>query len=201
VKRWIGSDTIFSLSNLTFDKAGRSSNLPSVASVLTIAAPNILLSASFLSFLVGLGVYLGLMWARDLDEAAGAEDSKAVFITYVVGLGVCYFAYALSNAVVSDQSYVSELDLLHKTGALLPIVDKEHGSEETSRRNGERSMPSSFSASACEYEFDSSSRQHGRGEDISTREELLRVFRQAAELRKASTELDERLARLLERLG
>jgi hypothetical protein len=50
----------------------------------------------------------------------------------------------------------------------------------------------------------SSRTQTGRSnifEDDTTRQKFLQVLREAAELRKASTELDERLARIIERLG
>jgi hypothetical protein len=203
VKRWIATDMIFTLPGLTSDKSGKGPDMPSVASVLTIAAPNILLSSSLLSFLVGLGVYLGYIWTRDLDEDARAGDSKAVFITYAVGLGVCYFAYELSNAVVADQSYVSEWEILRDIAALLPTTEKEPETKESCKDNGKRPM---LASAPVQIPFggthDTPSRQERRTplpDDLSSHE-LLQVFREAAELRKASTELDERLAKLLERL-
>lgn len=63
-----------------------------------------LLSASLNAFLIGLGIYLGYVWTRNLDEAAGQKASRAVFITYVVGLGACYGIYAPSGAVVADEN-------------------------------------------------------------------------------------------------
>lgn len=76
--------------------------MPSAAAVLNMSAPNMLLSFSLNAFLIGLGVYLGYVWTRNLDELAGAKGSRDVFITYVVGLVVCYCIYALSRAVVVD---------------------------------------------------------------------------------------------------
>jgi hypothetical protein len=70
---------------------------PSAASVITISAPQMLLSGSLLMLLLGLGIYLGFLWTRSLDETAGINDSRNVFITYVVGLAVSGFVYSISQ--------------------------------------------------------------------------------------------------------
>ncbi|TLD30016.1 hypothetical protein E2P81_ATG06669 [Venturia nashicola] len=72
---------------------------PSVLSVITISAPQMLLSASLLTLLVGFGVYLGFTWTRKLDTLAALHDSRNVFIMYLVGLGVCIFVYSISRIV------------------------------------------------------------------------------------------------------
>ena len=77
---------------------------PSPASVITISAPQLLLSASLNSFLVGLGVYQGFVWHRNLDPNAGPNDSRNVFIIYIVSVGLCYVVYSLSTAVQDEQS-------------------------------------------------------------------------------------------------
>jgi hypothetical protein len=70
---------------------------PSEASVITISAPQMLLSASLLMLLIALGIYLGFLWTRSLDQSAGINDSRSVFITYVVGLAVSGFVYSISQ--------------------------------------------------------------------------------------------------------
>jgi hypothetical protein len=87
-------------------------NLPSPAAVLTISAPNMLLAASLNSLLVGLGIYLAYVWTRNLDTAAGPDASRAVFITYVVSLSICYGIYQISGIVVAQQSYPGFRDML-----------------------------------------------------------------------------------------
>lgn len=69
---------------------------PSLASVLTISAPQLLLSASLYSFLIGLGVYVSFVWRRQLDPKAGFNDSRNIFITYVVSIAVCEIIYSIS---------------------------------------------------------------------------------------------------------
>jgi hypothetical protein len=88
-----------------------------------------------------LGVYFGYVWTRNLDEAAGAIGSRAVFITYIVGLLVCYCVYALSRAVVADHSYVNEREWLNQHAASNPSRQREQSKEgikRSTRRNGRR---------------------------------------------------------------
>ena len=74
----------------------RKSMFPAAASVLTISAPSMLLSASLNSFLIGLGVYLGFVWTRNLDSDATSDGSRDVFIVYITCLAVFYGVYSLS---------------------------------------------------------------------------------------------------------
>jgi hypothetical protein len=82
--------------------------MPSPAAVLTVSAPNMLLSASLNSFLLGLGTYLAYVWTRHLDTTAGINDSRAIFITYVASLTACYGIYELSGLVLVRRSYTTE---------------------------------------------------------------------------------------------
>jgi hypothetical protein len=70
---------------------------PSVAFVITISAPQMLLSGCLLMLLTALGIYLGFLWTRSLNTNAGNNDSRSVFITYVVGLAVSGFVYSISQ--------------------------------------------------------------------------------------------------------
>lgn len=71
--------------------------LPGLSSVLTISAPQLLLSASLYSFLAGLGVYVSFVWRRRLDPSASFNDSRNIFITYMVSLTVCEVIYSISS--------------------------------------------------------------------------------------------------------
>ena len=205
---------------------GDHSNMPSAAAVLNMSAPNMLLSFSLNAFLIGLGVYLGYVWTRNLDELAGAKGSRDVFTTYLVGLVVCYCIYALSRAVVADQSYVSENDWVLKyrpTDYSPDTEERERKHEMSAVINGRRVAialkqrptiglvmsrtkhePDIEQAQSPDASLESSSRQmrhESTFEVDNTRKELLHIFQEAAKLRKASGEVDQRLVRLLEKLG
>lgn len=61
-----------------------------------LSTPPELLNASMGAFLVGLGIYLGCVWAQDLDTVSGKTASRALLICYVIvaalGIGRFYWA-------------------------------------------------------------------------------------------------------------
>lgn len=79
--------------------------LPGPSSVLTISAPQLLLSASLYSFLVGLGVYVSFVWRRQLDPNASFNDSRNIFITYIVSIAICEVIYNISSAKQEDPTH------------------------------------------------------------------------------------------------
>ncbi|KAL8703546.1 MAG: hypothetical protein Q9201_003276 [Fulgogasparrea decipioides] len=66
----------------------------SVAAMLIVSAPFTMLKVSVFSFLVGLAIYLGFTWTRALDTDAGPGDSRDVFITFMVGTGLCLLVFS-----------------------------------------------------------------------------------------------------------
>lgn len=46
--------------------------------------------------LIGLAIYFGFLWTRNLDTNAGFRDSRNVFITYAAGLAITVVVYNLS---------------------------------------------------------------------------------------------------------
>lgn len=75
---------------------------PAITSVIAMSVPSMLLASSLISLLLGFGVYLGFLWRRDLDTAGGFNDSRNVFIFYVVAVVLCFAVY-LFPLVVDDQ--------------------------------------------------------------------------------------------------
>ncbi|EMD97114.1 hypothetical protein COCC4DRAFT_51163 [Bipolaris maydis ATCC 48331] len=191
-------------------------DVPSVASVLTIAAPTMLLNASLNAFLLGLGIYLGFVWTWDLNETAGASSSRAVFIIYMVDLVVCYWVYAISNVIVADQSYVSEAELLGEKDALQSFFGLRNKDEESaggSRRPSaaqhvsSQEVPSgttgraSTSTTPPGEPYQEQTNESNATKSLSVEGELVRVLQEAARLRTESAKFDERMAQLLEKLA
>jgi hypothetical protein len=86
---------------------------PSISAVVTMSAPQALLTGSLFSLLISLGIYLGFTWTRDLDPAAGTNDSRNVFIMYATSLGVCLVVYTLS-LLIQDEDSRSEMSILNQ---------------------------------------------------------------------------------------
>ena len=77
---------------------------PSVTAVIAISAPQLLLSSSLVSLLLGVGVYFGFVWTRNLDTDAGLNDSRNVEITYIITVVVCFLVYSVSRLIVDGNT-------------------------------------------------------------------------------------------------
>ncbi|CAN9363950.1 unnamed protein product [Alternaria alternata] len=169
--------------------------MPSAASVLTVSAPNMLLSASLNAFLVGLGVYFGYVWTRNLDESAGPSASRAVFIVYVIGLALCYGIYALSSLVAADQSYVSEWDVLRGLDS-----GTARAQDQPSRRASNLDPEAVTEDCRPSSKTEEQPRRTENPEHDPSRQQLVKALREAADLRRKSAVADEKVAKLLENL-
>ncbi|PMD43178.1 hypothetical protein L207DRAFT_484329 [Hyaloscypha variabilis F] len=188
--------------------------LPSPAAVLTVSAPNVLLSASLNAFLLGLGVYLGQIWTKHLDEIAGVNASCAIFITYAVSVTVCYGVYALSSAVVVRPDLLKDF--------VKELTERKANSTDPASSNprdeGERASGRNRLSGAEDV------LKHGTGNEISgtnpapdgtqdleaqtssapkerTHDELIRALRDAALLHRKSAAANEHIAQLYESLS
>lgn len=200
IKSWIRNDrdddgSTYARLNLPIGKGRRRTNkyigyLPSPAAVLTISAPNMLLGASLNSFLIGLGVYLGFVWTKNLDEIAGKGGSLAVFITYVAGLAICYGIYELSGVVVARPSYSMDSGAMNEarssTIRTMPSATDREAQPEVS--DPEAALPQRF---ATYVDLPKS----------ATQSELVEALRNAAKLRRESAAVDEHVAQIYEFLG
>ena len=61
----------------------------SFAALSTVSAPFKMVEYSVMFLLLALAVYQGLIWTKSLDTVAGTNDSRNVFIAYIVGTGYC----------------------------------------------------------------------------------------------------------------
>jgi len=175
---------------------------PSVAAVLTVSAPTTLLSASVYAFLVGFGVYLAYAWTLDFDALATQDDSKAVFITYVVGVFVCFSVYGLSSAAVGAN------------------IDGEVWTRDRVGRNSDGNHASADPEAPPEAPPEAEPPQTGNLTDTNRNSQLIekpltvpgaggvrpmgdldlvQALREAARLRRELAGLDNRIAELMER--
>ena len=189
MKGWIRRTRLSSRSD---GRIERPVNMPSVAAVLTMSAPSALLSAAVHSFIVGMGLYLGYVWTRNLDSEASGGDSQAVFITYVVSAFVCYFVYWLSSIFVFAEGNYGVLD--EGDG---PRQGFFHGSPP-----GRQNAP----GSRTDLEVELPTRGPGHPAAVTAMggagggrtEELVQAMREASSLRRELASLDSRIAGLLE---
>ena len=65
----------------------------SLWSAFILQAPFSYMQLSLGSFVLGLGIYLGFVWTRELDQSAGPNDSRNIFIVFVVVVVFCIYFY------------------------------------------------------------------------------------------------------------
>ncbi|KAL4919267.1 hypothetical protein BDW62DRAFT_200146 [Aspergillus aurantiobrunneus] len=189
IKKWIrGNQRVTPTKNA--EAPWNETQVPSVATVLTISAPVALLSVAVYSFLAGLGLYLGFVWKNGLGDSP-ASDNLAIFITFIVSLSVCHSVYALCTMVAAEQVDDSEIKRLlektrHRGVGVRPPIDIQLGSlEQTAESANASEDPVLYT------------RVHAKDKPT----ELQRAFREAAQLRRNLAALDDRIAQLLEGLG
>lgn len=133
--------------------------LPGPSSVLTISAPQLLLSASLYSFLVGLGVYVSFVWRRQLDPNAGFNDSRNIFITYIVSIAICQVIYSISSV---NQEDPTQKNPWHTVNDNLEHYRESHPFQTNEQQNGvgseqsEQFSPTEPSNSAQRYNIQGS---------------------------------------------
>ena len=68
----------------------------SISAIFILSAPYTMMSYSIIAFIVGLAIYQGSVWTRNLDTDAGNLNSRNVFIAYIVssGFGFVFFSFA-----------------------------------------------------------------------------------------------------------
>ncbi|KAI1733513.1 hypothetical protein F4680DRAFT_454888 [Xylaria scruposa] len=158
--------------------------IPSVASVITISAPFALMVVALNSILVGFGLWLGFVWTRNLDSDSYRGDSRAVFITYIVGLGICRLVLnACSLAAAPRKPLSDSISDLMKTQA--EIVSKEPRKRNQGPFRGDHEDESVIATSS---------------QPEPSHRELSDAFRQTAKLRRQLADSEERLADLYQRL-
>jgi hypothetical protein len=80
--------------------------LPCVLAVLMISCPKQLIRYALPAYMVGLGVYLGSLWHYQLDTEAGYNDSRNIFIVFLVSTLFCYLCSKFAK--VKDVDYWKE---------------------------------------------------------------------------------------------
>lgn len=75
----------------------RCSRTPSFSSVLIISSSKVLLDFALITYIVGLGIYLGFVWKVNLDVHTNQDDSRNIFIVFLICFIVCYGIYSISS--------------------------------------------------------------------------------------------------------
>lgn len=58
-----------------------------------------MMSYAIFAFIVGLAIYQGFAWTRNLDTDAGKINSRNVFIAYIVSTGCCELFFSFAGVI------------------------------------------------------------------------------------------------------
>jgi hypothetical protein len=64
-------------------------NIPRLSVVLLLCASKTFLNYAIVAYVLGLGVYLGFVWQNSLDADAGRDDSRNIFIVFLIFTCFC----------------------------------------------------------------------------------------------------------------
>ena len=88
----------------------------SSAALLIISAPFKMVRFSIFAFLAGLGVYQGVTWTKSLDTVAANNDSRDVFIVFVVGIVFCYGFFSVVFPLKGFTELIRKLEAKKSAG-------------------------------------------------------------------------------------
>jgi hypothetical protein len=99
--------------------------IPSIYSALLLIMPGLMLNISISTLLTALGLYIGFVWTRELDTAAGPHDWRNVFIFYIIGAVVMICFYFVPSALKDDE--------IKSHMSLIRALERIEGTKDTSQ--------------------------------------------------------------------
>lgn len=95
----------------------------SLSGIFILSAPYTMMSYAILAFITGLAIYQGFVWTRTLDTDAGKDNSRNVFIAYIVSTGFCELFFlsagmikAIESLLIRGRSRTKSRDLVRNNG-------------------------------------------------------------------------------------
>ena len=107
----------------------------SLSAMFILSAPSTMMSYAIIAFILGLAIYQGFVWTKNLDIGAGKINSRNVFIAYIVSTGYCGLFFSLAGVIKAIENL-----LLHDRSRTKLIRSVKHNSDHVDgRRDGEKS--------------------------------------------------------------
>lgn len=116
----------------------------SISAVFILSAPYTMMSYAILAFILGLAIYQGFVWTRNLDTDAGKLNSRNVFIAYIVSTGFCYMFFSFAGVI----KFIEDLLLHEGLGTRLIGSVKNNRDHDDRHKDGEEPVQLEEYASA-----------------------------------------------------
>ena len=104
VRDWLSS-AIEHTSTATNDEENeKDKTQASLSGIFVLSAPYTMMSFAILAFIIGLAIYQGFVWTKTLDTDAGKDNSRNVFIAYIVSTGFCQLFFLFAGVIKAIES-------------------------------------------------------------------------------------------------
>lgn len=71
----------------------------SISAIFILSAPYTMMSYAIFAFNLGLAIYQGFVWTKNLDTDAGKINSRNIFIAYIVSTGFCQLFFSFAGVI------------------------------------------------------------------------------------------------------
>ncbi|CAF9911152.1 hypothetical protein IMSHALPRED_009946 [Imshaugia aleurites] len=95
----------------------------SISAIFILSAPYTMMSYAIMAFIVGLAIYQGFVWTRNLDTNAGKRNSRDVFIAYIVSTGFCGLFFSSAGVIKAIEGLLLHDRFRTKIGSVVSHRD------------------------------------------------------------------------------
>ena len=167
--------------------------IPSFNSALILVAPAALLNWSLATFLVGLGLYLGIVYTKQLSTIAGTHASLAVLITYIIfTVGALVAFYVPVGMKVIETTLSRQQSIFDWTASKLDSLQSGRDRTTTVSMPGKEQTSSQISA-AAPHGTVTTDTFAGITEDSNDMDDIASALREAIRSEKAHLAAQKRL--------
>lgn len=95
----------------------------SLPAVFILSAPFEMVKVAIFSFLLGLAIYQGFVFTKDLDNDSASSDSRNNFIALMLGLGLIYVFFLVTFSLKEIASTVRSVSFRETERLSTPMID------------------------------------------------------------------------------
>lgn len=104
VRDWLSSATQQASTTTNAEENEKGETQASLSGIFILSAPYTMMSFAILAFIIGLAIYQGFVWTKTLDTDAGKDNSRNVFIAYIVSTGFCQLFFLSAGLIKAIES-------------------------------------------------------------------------------------------------
>ncbi len=104
MRDWLSAATQHAWTGTTAEGNEKDETQASLSGIFILSAPYAMMSFAILAFITGLAIYQGFVWTKTLDTDAGKNNSRNVFVAYIVSTGFCQLFFLSAGVIKAIES-------------------------------------------------------------------------------------------------